>query len=200
MSDRILTADGARYWLAMDGWAHDEAAWLLQGFDPHRLTAQSVRVGGRMVLLPPPEPDPQDPFVAMLSRAGEAAALRFPAAPADVIEWAMKKGLRLPAPLIPDGATLRAGPALPAAATAEAPLEPPDPQRRLDALRALGGTARFFKGEWKFTGIAKLAAMEKEKSRRRCDEKTIRADLKEAAEAEKQEGKSAVQLLPWNHP
>ena len=147
MSDRILTADGARYWLAMDGWAHDEAAWLLQGFDPHRLTAQSVRVGGRMVLLPPPEPDPQDPFVAMLSRAGEAAALRFPAPPADVIEWAMKKGLRLPAPLIPDGAVVRAGRWIDLATNAGEPSTEPVPgdvagtpkvwtPERLEELRA----------------------------------------------------------------
>ena len=100
-----------------------------------------------MVLLPPPEPDPQDPFVAMLSRAGEAAALRFPAAPADVIEWAMKKGLRLPAPLIPDGAVVRAGRWIDLATNAGEPSTEPVPgdvagtpkvwtPERLEELRA----------------------------------------------------------------
>ena len=186
MSDRILTADGARLWLAMDGWAHDEAAWLLLGFDPHRLTAQSVRVGGRMVLLPPPEPDPQDPFVAMLSRAGEAAALRFPAPPADVIEWAMKKGLRLPAPLIPAGAFVRDGRWMTAAEDEPQVGETPTRRRtrRLVRLRELGGDMRRAGESWHCIGrrgaLADLVREEAAAGRPMAFPANVRDDLKAA--------------------
>ena len=64
----------------------------------------------------------------------------------------------------------------------------PDPERRLARLRALGGNATFSnrRGEWKFTGIKVLVAAEKAEGRKRRDEKTIRADLREAAEAERE--------------
>lgn len=61
----------------------------------------------------------------------------------------------------------------------------PDPERRLARLRALGGDAIYRRGEWKITGISALVASEKGEGRKRCDEKTIRADLKEAAENER---------------
>ena len=52
-------------------------------------------------------------------------------------------------------------------------------------LRALGGNAIYRRGEWKITGISALVASEKSEGRKRSDEKTIRADLKEAAENER---------------
>jgi hypothetical protein len=58
----------------------------------------------------------------------------------------------------------------------------PDPERRLAALRELGGTAKYKNREWSFTGITKL--VQDEKGRPRCDVKTIRSDLKEAAQTE----------------
>jgi len=61
----------------------------------------------------------------------------------------------------------------------------PDPERRLARLRALGGTAKYARGEWKFKGIVKLAASEKAERRKRSDQKTIRADLKDAAQTER---------------
>ena len=61
----------------------------------------------------------------------------------------------------------------------------PDPERRLALLRALGGNAIYRRGEWKITGISALVASEKSEGRKRSDEKTIRADLKEAAENER---------------
>jgi hypothetical protein len=61
----------------------------------------------------------------------------------------------------------------------------PDPERRLALLRALGGNAIYKRGEWKITGISALVASEKSEGRKRSDEKTIRADLKEAAENER---------------
>lgn len=60
-----------------------------------------------------------------------------------------------------------------------------EPERRLLALRDLGGEAKWWKGKWKFKGIKKLVAQEKNvEHRSRSDEKTVRLDLKEAAEAE----------------
>ena len=66
----------------------------------------------------------------------------------------------------------------------------PDPERRLALLRALGGNAIYRRGEWKITGISALVASEKSEGRKRCDEKTIRADLKEAAENEREAKRS----------
>lgn len=62
--------------------------------------------------------------------------------------------------------------------------------RRLTLLRSLGGSCKYARGEWKFTGMAKLVAKEKTDGYKRSDEKTIRADLKEAAQEER-EAKSA---------
>jgi hypothetical protein len=61
----------------------------------------------------------------------------------------------------------------------------PNPERRLARLRALGGNATYRRNEWKFTGIAALVKSEKSEYRKRSDEKTIRADLKEAAQNER---------------
>jgi hypothetical protein len=60
----------------------------------------------------------------------------------------------------------------------------PDPERRFALLRALGGSAKYSRGEWRFTGTVALVAREKADGRIRSDGKTIRADLKEAAQAE----------------
>ena len=73
--------------------------------------------------------------------------------------------------------------------TVPAPAMLQDPERRLVALRSLGGDARWKRGlnsvqTWQFTGIKKLVAQEKANKRKRSDEKTIREDLREAALAE----------------
>lgn len=60
-----------------------------------------------------------------------------------------------------------------------------DQERRLARLRALGGNARFKRGEWKFKGITELVNREKSEGYKRSDEKTIRNDLREAAENER---------------
>ena len=77
-------------------------------------------------------------------------------------------------------------------------VEVPDPERRLAALRALGGSDKWKRGRdgvqaWQFTGIQKLVAQEKADRRKRSDEKTIRDDLREAAETERMEKRN-----PWN--
>ena len=61
----------------------------------------------------------------------------------------------------------------------------PDPERRLAALRELGGFAKYKNCEWTFTCIGKLVESEKQNGRTRSDVKTIRSDLKEAALAER---------------
>jgi len=71
-----------------------------------------------------------------------------------------------------------------------APMEAmPDPERRLIALRELGGATHWKRGRsgtqaWQINGIKNLVAQEKANRRKRSDEKTIRGDLREAAEAE----------------
>jgi hypothetical protein len=63
----------------------------------------------------------------------------------------------------------------------------PDPQRRLARLRELGGTAEFRRGEWRFTKIGELVAVEKREGRKRSDQKTIHSDLRDAADEERNE-------------
>ena len=62
-----------------------------------------------------------------------------------------------------------------------------EPERRLKTLEALGGTARWLRHhggtqKWRFTKIGDLTAQEAANNHPRSDEKTIRKDLKEAAE------------------
>ena len=66
----------------------------------------------------------------------------------------------------------------------------PDAERRLARLRALGGSAKYTRARWSFTRISVLVESEKSEGRARSDEKTIRADLREAAQAER-DAKSA---------
>ncbi len=63
--------------------------------------------------------------------------------------------------------------------------QPPDPERRLARLRTLGGTSTYSRGKWSIKGIAELVKIEKAECRSRCDEKTIRADLKNASQSER---------------
>jgi hypothetical protein len=69
-------------------------------------------------------------------------------------------------------------------------VEMSDQRRRLSLLRELGGTAKYKDGAWKFTGIGELVRAES--SRKRHDEKTIRADLRDAAQEERDELKDGA--------
>lgn len=60
----------------------------------------------------------------------------------------------------------------------------PDHKRRLYLLRHLGGTARRRRGGWSFTGFNALVSHERQAKRPRSSEKTIRDDLRQAAEEE----------------
>lgn len=64
------------------------------------------------------------------------------------------------------------------------PQTAPDPARRLARLREMGGNAKYKRGEWEITGIVALTGVEKNEGRKRADQKTIRADIKEAAQSE----------------
>ena len=126
--------------------------------------------------------------------------LRF--RPSEVIAWATSRGCFPDFPFSETDADM-GNPAHPTQAVAfvvadsasnapaPTPVEPelstqeaPDPERRLSRLRELGGSAKHRSGEWRFTGIASLVASEKAQGRSRIDEKTIRADLKEALQNE----------------
>ncbi|APW47340.1 hypothetical protein BLL52_0041 [Rhodoferax antarcticus ANT.BR] len=61
----------------------------------------------------------------------------------------------------------------------------PDPERRLAKLIELGGTYKYRDGKWHFTGIGKLENFERNADHKRCSQKTIRDDLIEAAQSER---------------
>ena len=117
----------------------------------------------------------------------------------DVVKWIDERGVMATTAVTnktEDHPTIRTDantapeqrPATPAPVGAVDPT--PDPERRLALLRALGGSSKYARAEWTFKGMAVLVAREKVNGFKRCDEKTIRADLKEAAQAER-EAKSA---------
>ena len=211
-----LTPDRARYWLSMDGWTVDEAAHLLCVIAPTPELLARWGEYGR-------QGNPYDWMAAnkyendhkarrtQLQRAGEAGALKFPAAPAAVIGWAMAKDFRLPAALIPPGAVVVGGRWTQEATKAGEPRAEPapgagaaggaesDPVRRLRALRALGGNVRWFRNGWQITGIHDLERQEKAAGRARSSQKTIRGDLKQAAEDERaatKQGQPAASSWP----
>lgn len=67
-----------------------------------------------------------------------------------------------------------------------------EPERRLAKLRSLGGTAKSQHGEWRFTGITKLVEFEKSICNKRSDTKTVRSDLRAAAQAERDAKKAGT--------
>ena len=74
-----------------------------------------------------------------------------------------------------------------------------DPERRLALLRELGGSATHKQGKWHFKGIDALTESEKRHGRKRASEKTIRADLIEAAnkEAAAKRAGQIVRQMNW---
>lgn len=131
-----------------------------------------------------------EPVGATLERMKTATGLPYAGAIAceQARALADSLGLAFPAELMP---TLRQQPAPQAEAPAVGAsgggaVPAPDPERRLARLRELGGSATYRRNEWKFTGINALVNDERNEGRKRRDEKTIRADLREAAEAERE--------------
>ena len=113
--------------------------------------------------------------------------------PDDVNEWATRRGFPwrwlLASKTAPTQDTATpATKALPD--QTEAVVTGQTPERRLALLRSFGGSAKYGRGEWTFKGIGTLVKSEQSNGFKRCDTKTIRADLKEAAQAER-DAKSA---------
>ena len=100
--------------------------------------------------------------------------------PADFRRWCEAEALPVPVEWLPRGYAPAQNPTTSVADSAST-----TPGRRLARLRELRGDAIHKRGEWKITGISALVASEKNEGRKRSDEKTIRADLKEAAENER---------------
>ncbi|MBT9492294.1 MAG: hypothetical protein IV107_08060 [Paucibacter sp.] len=83
-----LTEVGAKHWLVLDGWTLAEAALLLCGANPKKIGEFDADPGV-------PKPDFTTAgymgIFDRLTRAAEMGFLTFPAAPADVVQWAAKK-------------------------------------------------------------------------------------------------------------
>lgn len=178
IQDQIARQEGGYYTIA-------EAAHILKDANPgcevrdliQRMTA--ARVSGRRL---PREPGSKLP----VPQDATAFAFLWLVSPQDVDAW-----------LADEGAPYR----FPAAAVepeAQQQDTQADPQRRLHALRASGGSATRLNGKWTFKGIDALEKAEREAGRKRCSQKTIRADLETAAEAEYREGKETAPRSPWH--
>ena len=61
----------------------------------------------------------------------------------------------------------------------------PESERRLARLRELGGDVKYVQARYRITGIVKLIKSEIDSGAARCSQKTIRADLQEAFDAER---------------
>lgn len=94
---RMLTDEGATYWLSKDGWNSVESNWLLHGEDP-RYQGGIASIGRRKTILPPIAPI--DDLAALITRAYESGVLPPFAAPNAVIAWATSKGIRTPAQFV----------------------------------------------------------------------------------------------------
>lgn len=177
-----------------------EAAMLLCGQNPHQSTEQDAEVTTHDANSPD-EITPDDfkrlrrtfvdlqhmkpgnrSLIDWMRAAVEAGRRVHPWA----YEYAKYRGLWPSAKPMPPARPLNEAPAPEAAPAAPefSAQEAPDPERRLARLRELGGSAKYRDGNWRFTGITLLVADEEKQRRRRRDEKTIRADLKEAAQNE----------------
>jgi hypothetical protein len=190
-------------------WAHmpqatlREAVLLSLGIEPRppvltwtqyeapRSYAEPGREFERRLMLAAAHVDPAGPLRPLGSmpflNGAEGATVSLP----EFRAWAQGLGLPLPerfprqqAAPEPQAAPPSAAPVVAGSASGGEAVEAPDPERRLSRLRALGGLVQYRRGAWKFTGIAALVESERAEGRKRCAEKTIRADLKEAAQAE----------------
>ncbi|MBZ0070007.1 MAG: hypothetical protein K8F26_14475 [Thiobacillus sp.] len=93
-----LTDEGARFWLALDGWDAIQSVYLLCAIDPRKLNKWAEMSGGEIAL--DGFPAHFDSLESMLAVAFDASALHSPAKPSDVIAWAKSKGLRMPKQLL----------------------------------------------------------------------------------------------------
>ena len=211
--DRLIQwiADAAGLWLrvnddsAYGGVLSAHAVEDLSGFHPDDLEISYVDGVGYRYGLPGMRPILPFPFTAMQlfefdKQAGDLVRCNFYIDAKEAEEQLIELEQTNPeaaelariifSGVMPEQQPITPSPAPVAAEGASGSMETPDAERRLAQLRALGGTVKCVNYEWKFTGTADLVKREKEDGRKRCSEKTIRADLMKAAQAE-QEAKSA---------
>lgn len=200
-------------WRMRDSMTVYEVACLMNGFDPRAMADATVR----------DLEDPTYPFGIPFDTAWDEglliaalAAGTLLSAPPNVaaankntriqaeslVPWLKAKGyedLAMELSTRPGPGALRSGSTNAPPSTPKNP-EMTEPERRLKALRELGGEARWkhYRGEtqWCFTKISELVTAEKHAGRKRHDEKTIRKDLREAAETERL-AKASGKSNPW---
>ena len=113
---------------------------------------------------------------------GSDGEIRFK--PADAIAWVASRGCFPDFPF----STEPRKPAM-GSSTAEVEHSGPigDQSRRLRLLRELGGDVKWMGGEWSITGLSELIKREKADARARTSDKTVREDLKKAAQEEREQ-------------
>lgn len=95
-----LSEARARYWLSMDGWTAKESALLLCAIDPGLIELLEARPGGGKLLSELGWPLHLDDLHRLIGRAVEVGMLATLSPPAEVIRWADRKDLRMPASFV----------------------------------------------------------------------------------------------------
>jgi hypothetical protein len=186
-------------WRALTSIKIWEIAALMNGFDPRAMTDVAIRDPNSPTSHHGVSPDLNWEIRQLISAVNTSDLITAPAGTAapngdtgilktSLVSWLQKNrfvDLADELNIFPQSNSLT----LPETADPSAQISP-SPERRLKALRDLGGQARWLGRnsgmKWRFTKIKALAAQEKNTKQPRCDEKTIRKDLTEAAEAENQ--------------
>ena len=189
------------YWRKFSALEIWEIAALMQGYDPRALGDVAVRDPDQ-----PTSPNGVAPDMSTERKMLIAATLtrQLSSAPDNVIAPNEDTMVSV-ASLVPwlrihdydvlaaelDTDSLVCSTPLPATLVLPPPQPLSEPERRLKALRDLGGSARWVRRgnisqKWCFTKISELTAQERHAGRARSDMKTIRKDLREAAAAESQ--------------
>lgn len=176
------------HWKKFDTLKVWEIASMMLGYEPRELTDIIVSSGDLLDQhgVPLDYSDEERMLTSAVSAGLLTACPSTPNCPngnteiavASLIPWLRAKGIDALADELSSPTQNRAG----------HPTEQSDSGRRINALRALGGTVKWNAKQgygWKFTGISQLVLQEKSEGYSRSDEKTIRADLRIAADAEK---------------
>ena len=211
-SDHQLQSCDFKKWLRPDSLPIEQACFVLLGFEPPplhvlRFQQDTYNPSREPTWDEPPEFSDTLRSLSLSIKLGNISARRVTEYPydtrhvawPDLIRWARSKNYPIAPeletivaemePATVDGTATVTAPAVVTSTPAGAD-QTRDPERRLALLRELGGSAKYVRYRWKFSGITALVKREKADGRKRRDEKTIRSDLKEAAQAER-DAKSA---------